>query len=97
MLRALITGWLDGVGRRHLDERIVVADRVIHTVHKNGEWINEVEGGERIEGSFATKEVAASEGRLQAIEATTEHVIHNADGTIAERNSYGPDPASRLG
>ena len=53
--------------------------------------------GERIQGSFATKEVAVSEGRLRAIDAETEHVIHNEDGTIGERNSYGADPASRPG
>ena len=29
--------------------------------------------------------------------AETEHVIHNQDGSIAERNSYGSDPADRPG
>jgi hypothetical protein len=27
----------------------------------------------------------------------TEHVIHNEDGSIGERNSYGSDPAHRPG
>jgi hypothetical protein len=74
-----------------------MADGFIHTAHRDGEWINEVEGGERIQGSFATKEVAVSEGRLRAIDAETKHVIHNEDGTIGERNFYGADPASRPG
>jgi hypothetical protein len=33
----------------------------------------------------------------ELIEVKAEHVIHNEDGTIAERISYGADPASRAG
>ena len=62
----------------------------IHTVHKNGQWVNEVEGG-GVLSSYSTKEQAVEAGRVAAQSAKTEHVIHNMDGTIAQRNSYGPD------
>jgi Uncharacterized protein conserved in bacteria (DUF2188) len=63
----------------------------VHTVHREGFWINEVEGGGQI-SRHATKERAVEVGREAAQARRTEHVIHNMDGTIAERNSYGNDP-----
>jgi hypothetical protein len=63
----------------------------IHTVHRDGRWLNEVEGGE-ILSTHQTKEEAVDAGRGFAQQRRTEHVIHNMDGTIAERNSYGGDP-----
>ena len=74
-----------------------MADGFIHTVFKNDEWINEVEGGSEFGGSHATKEDAVAAGRARAQQDKTEHVIHNQDGTISERNSYGNDPAFRPG
>jgi hypothetical protein len=74
-----------------------MADGFVHTVWKDGEWMNEVEGGDGIPGPFATKEEAVAGGRSRALAAGTEHVIHNQDGTISERNSYGNDPANRPG
>ena len=47
-----------------------------------------------IGGVHATKVRA---GRARAQQDRTEHIIHNQDGTIGERNSYGNDPASRPG
>jgi hypothetical protein len=63
----------------------------IHTVHRDGQWVNEVEEGEVL-SRHTTKEEAVEAGRQAAIQRKTEHVIHNMDGTIAERNSYGSDP-----
>ena len=63
----------------------------IHTVHKNGAWINEVEGEGQL-SSHQTKDEAVEAGRAAARARRTEHVIHNLDGTISERNSYGNDP-----
>jgi len=63
----------------------------IHTVHKNGRWHNEVEEGDVL-GTYSTKDEAISAGRDAARQRSTEHVIHNQDGTISERNSYGGDP-----
>jgi hypothetical protein len=69
----------------------------VHTVYKRGAWLNELEEGDELPGSYATKEAAVSAGRAESIDRKTEHVIHNQDGTIGERNSYGGDPASRPG
>ena len=75
-----------------------MADGFVHTFHKDGTWINEIEGGEEaLPGSYATKHVAVAAGRDEAILRKTEHVIHNEDGSIGERNSYGGDPAHRPG
>jgi hypothetical protein len=69
----------------------------IHTVYKDGQWVNEAEGEDKIGGVHATKEEAVATGRARAQQDQVEHVIHNEDGTIGERNSYGGDPASRKG
>jgi Uncharacterized protein conserved in bacteria (DUF2188) len=74
-----------------------MAKGFIHTVYKNDQWINEVEEGEAFGGVHATKDEAVQAGRARARQDKTEHVIHNQDGSIGERNSYGNDPASRPG
>jgi hypothetical protein len=79
------------------DGRILMAAGFVHTVYKRETWLNEIEEGDELPGSYATKEVAVSAGREEAIDRKTEHVIHNQDGTISERNSYGDDPVSRPG
>ena len=62
----------------------------LHTVPDGNQWRNETEGGEAL-STHETKEEAVQAGRDEARERSTEHVIHNADGSIAERNSYGSD------
>jgi len=74
-----------------------MADGFVHTVYKNGQWVNEFESGSEVGGSHSTKDEAVFAGRARAQQDNTEHVIHNQDGTISERNSYGHDPASRPG
>lgn len=75
-----------------------MADGFVHTVHKDGSWVTEIEGDEAAHfASHATKHVAVAAGREEAMRRKTEHVIHNEDGSIAERNSYGSDPARRPG
>src|SRR4051812_49125029 len=46
-----------------------------------------------------TNHAARRAGQAVPTSVTTaaEHVIHNMDGTISERNSYGNDPADRPG
>ncbi|MGN6800111.1 MAG: DUF2188 domain-containing protein [Gaiellaceae bacterium] len=73
-----------------------MADGFVHTVYKDEQWVVEIEGNGAV-GSHATKEDAVAQGRAQAQQSKTEHVIHNQDGTISERNSYGNDPANRRG
>ena len=74
-----------------------MADGFVHTVYKNGRWVNEIEGGSEFGGAHATKDDALAAGRARAQQDETEHVIHNQDGAISERSSYGKDPASRPG
>lgn len=62
----------------------------IHTVHRNGYWINTIEGGQVL-SRHSTKDAAVSAGRVEAKRRRTEHLVHNMDGTIASRNSYGGD------
>ena len=75
-----------------------MADGFVHTVHSNGHWTNTVEGDDQSSlDAFDTKDEALEAGRAEARRRQTEHVIHNEDGAIAERNSYGNDPANRPG
>jgi hypothetical protein len=82
-----------------LDEReAVLSEGFVHTVHKDGAWANRIEGEDQsLPGTHQTKEAAVAAGREEAIRRKTEHVIHNEDGSIGERNSYGGDPAHRPG
>lgn len=53
-------------------------------------WVNKV-GGE-VESRHRTKENAVERGREIARENRSEHAIHNKDGQIGRKNSYGNDP-----
>jgi hypothetical protein len=68
----------------------------IHTVYRNDWWHNEVEDGEHLSSHY-TRDQAVASGLAAARVWRTEHVIHNLDGTIAERNSYGTIPFRRGG
>jgi Uncharacterized protein conserved in bacteria (DUF2188) len=72
-----------------------VAQGFVHTVYKRETWLNEIEEGQELPGTYSTKDEAVSAGRARARSDKTEHVIHNQDGTIGERNSYGNDPRGR--
>ena len=75
-----------------------MAQGFVHTVHANGHWTNTIEGDDQTNHeAFDTKAEAVEAGRGEARRRQTEHVIHNEDGSIAERNSYGGDPAHRAG
>jgi hypothetical protein len=71
----------------------------IHTVHRDGRWFNEVEGGKRASNSAPTKAPAQSKGREMAKERGVDHLIHDLNGRIAERNTYprSRDPRSSKG
>lgn len=62
----------------------------IHTVPSANGWANK-QGGKEI-SHHHTKANAEVEGRRQAKRDETEHVIHNSNGRIGEKNSYGNDP-----
>ena len=74
-----------------------MADGDIHTVPHRGGWANRVEGKLRISSTHKTKIAAQKRGREMAILRRVEHLIHNQNGSISERNSYGRDPAPRSG
>jgi hypothetical protein len=65
----------------------------VHTVPvAGGGWTNKREGASRGDKKFETKVMAQAAGRIAAKNDKTEHIIHNKDGEIASRNSYGNDP-----
>jgi hypothetical protein len=69
----------------------------VHTLpHRDG-WANKVEGSSRVANTSRTKTEAQKQGREMAIKRKVEHLIHNKDGTIGQRNSYGSDPRRRKG
>ena len=69
----------------------------VHTVPHGPSWANELEGDPGPINIHDTKQQAVREGRELARQREVEHLIHNQDGTIGERNIYGNDPASRPG
>ena len=62
----------------------------VHTVPNGSGWKN-VQGGEEV-STHRTKTNAEQSGRQQAKRDNTEHVIHNKNGQIGQKNSYGNDP-----
>jgi hypothetical protein len=69
----------------------------VHTVPYRGGWANRIEGKLRMSSTHKTKIAAQKRGREIAILRRVEHLIHNQNGSISERNSYRRDPASRPG
>lgn len=52
-------------------------------------WVNQVSG--RVVSTHRLKERAVDSGREIAKERATEHSIHNLNGQIRRKNSYGGD------
>lgn len=70
-----------------------MAQGFVHTVNRNGRWENTIEGDDgAVSASQETKAALVAAGRAEALRRKTEHVIHRADGSIEERDSYGNDP-----
>jgi hypothetical protein len=53
-------------------------------------WWNKRDG--KVVSRHRLKEVAVAAGKEEARRLRVEHTIHNADGEIGEKNSYGNDP-----
>jgi len=64
----------------------------IHTVHRPGGWGNKSSGASRVSKVYPTKATAQAAGRKAAIAQKAEHIVHNLNGKIGSRNSYGNDP-----
>ena len=69
----------------------------IHTVFRRDRWFNEREGQSRAIKGFDSKTAAQAAGRKTAQHDKAEHVIHNKDGSVGQKNSYGDDPRSSKG
>jgi hypothetical protein len=59
-------------------------------------WETKKEGQERLFASSHTKEMAEKRSIKEAKKTGVEHVIHNKDGKISDRDSYGKDPNSPI-
>lgn len=66
----------------------------IHTVYNKDRkmWETKKEGQEKPLASSHTKETAEEKSIREAKKAGVEHVIHNKDGKISDKDSYGKDP-----
>jgi hypothetical protein len=74
-----------------------MANPAIHTLPSPDGWVNRKEGSSRALSRHTTKQEAVMAGRERARRDRTEHLIHNKDGSIRARNSYGNDPKRRKG
>lgn len=52
-------------------------------------WVNQVNGN--VVSTHRLKERAVERGREEAQDRHTEHAIHNLNGQIGRKNSYGHD------
>lgn len=64
----------------------------VHTVPHGDGWANRRAGASRVSKTYPTKADAQAAGRETARREQAEHVIHNKNGEIGGRNSYGSDP-----
>lgn len=62
----------------------------VHTVPSGNGWPNKVDG--EVVSNHRLKENAVQRGRDIARQNHSEHLIHNQNGQIGRRNSYGNDP-----
>lgn len=74
-----------------------MSNKNLHTVPHGDGWANRREGADRVSRTFDTKREAEQAGRDTAKREGVEHLIHNKDGKIGERNSYGNDPFPPVG
>ena len=54
-----------------------MASRYIHTIYRDGYWVNEIEGAGRIRGRFADKQAATAVGGAHAKQRRVIHVVHS--------------------
>lgn len=66
----------------------------IHTVYNEERkmWESKKEGQKKPLASSHTKEKAKEKSRREAKRKKVEHVIHNKNGRISDKDSYGNDP-----
>ncbi len=71
-----------------------MAKKNIHTVYNDDRkmWETKLEGQEKPLSSSHKKDAAVEKSIKEAKERKVEHVIHNKDGKISDKDSYGNDP-----
>jgi hypothetical protein len=71
----------------------------IHTTYNTAEknWRNISEGATRPMATYPTKQEAVAAGREIAMQRHVEQLIHDKNGQIKDRNSYGHDPRNIKG
>ena len=70
-----------------------MAGKNLHTTYNKsaGNWRNVREGSNKPIKTYETKREAQNDGQRIAKNQKVEHLIHNQDGKIGQRNSYGKD------
>lgn len=63
----------------------------VHVLPKGKTWGVKIAGNEKLSKTFETQKDAIEYGRKRAIENESELLIHNRQGEIREKNSYGND------
>jgi len=69
-----------------------MTNKNVHIVPHEEGWAVKREGGERASSVHSTKTEATEAGRKTAKAEKVELVIHNKDGKISDKDSYGNDP-----
>ena len=69
----------------------------VHVTPRGDKWAVVREGSDRASSLHDTQEQAEKKGRETARRDKTEFYLHNQQGQIRERDSYGSDPRSSKG
>ncbi len=69
----------------------------VHVTPRDDGWAVMREGNQRASSVHPTQKEAEKVGRQAARKDRTEFVLHNRQGEIRQRDSYGDDPRSRKG
>jgi hypothetical protein len=69
----------------------------VHVTPRGNKWAVMREGNERASSLHNTQAEAVKKGRETARRDQTEFYLHNQQGEIRERDSYGSDPRSSKG
>jgi hypothetical protein len=74
-----------------------MAKKNVHVTPHGDKWAVMREGNKRASSLHNTQKEAEKAGRQAARKDKTEFFLHNRQGEIRQRDSYGSDPRSRKG
>ena len=69
----------------------------VHTRRWNARWVNEIEGTQEVVSIHDTHEEARFIGRMFARREMSDHIVHDVDGAVQERTTYGHAPHPTVG